>query len=71
MLIPIKNNDVSNNVISLNDTAAHIFLDCIHHDNAETLTNSISMKYGLSETDKIKVFTYISSLIENKLLFID
>ena len=71
MLIPIKYNDVSNNVISLNNTAAQIFLDCIHHDNAETLSNAISIQYGLSEIDKINIYNYISSLIENRFLFVD
>lgn len=69
LLIPYMKNDVLNTVVSLNNTAALIFLHCHEVDTPEKLAQMLSNQYIICKQNEIdKMIDYIKSLIENKFL---
>lgn len=72
ILVPIKNNTISNNVIHLNSTVALIFLNCNKFNDVDSLAKNLS--YEFLDEDKeqiIKVLkSYINDLIEQKYILL-
>lgn len=72
ILVPIKNNTISNNVIHLNSTVALIFLNCNKFNDVDSLAENLS--YEFLDEDKeqiIKVLkSYINDLIEQKYILL-
>jgi hypothetical protein len=70
LLVPIMNNEISNNIISFNETGASIFKAAKDCQNKIELSNAINNKYNPSNDSKTEELLnrFIDSLIEMRLI---
>ncbi|MCM1218531.1 MAG: PqqD family protein [Lachnospiraceae bacterium] len=70
LLVPIRKNSISKDVIALNDTAAMIFQKCEKAESAHTLAEILAEEFLDIPAEEVigKLEPYIETLIEQKLL---
>lgn len=70
LLVPIKRNSISSDVLFLNETAALIIDECSNADTAHDLALSVSEKFVDVEKDDVvpELESYINELISSGIL---
>lgn len=73
LLVPVRRNEISKDVISLNSTAALIFKKCQNANSVEQLAEIVADEFvDMPKAEIINnIMPYINSLIEQKLIIME
>lgn len=73
LLIPIKRNNVTQDAIALNNTAAMIFQECENASSSYELAEIVAKKFNNASEEEIieELKTYIDSLIEQGIIILE
>lgn len=70
LLVPVYANQISNNVISLNQTGAYIVKSCVNFNNQADLLLHLEQVYNIEGSDEITagLMAFLEQLMEMKII---
>ncbi|WP_297998522.1 PqqD family peptide modification chaperone [uncultured Phascolarctobacterium sp.] len=68
LLVPIRTNSISNDVIALNDTAGLLFKNCMYEDENDIVSAVLKNFSNTTNEDRKMLLEYLEMMITNGLI---